>query len=120
MTLPDIVCDIEYSKRLKELGVKQESLFYWVKMSHGNWNLGLYSEITQWQGYDSISAWTVAELGEKLPTAINGTSIIIFKNDYGEYICSDESPEATFSDTKLSNSLAKMLIHLIKEGVIKL
>jgi hypothetical protein len=29
MELKDIVCSLEHAKRLKELGVKQDSLFYW-------------------------------------------------------------------------------------------
>lgn len=61
MKLENQVTSHEISKRLKELGVKQESLFYWEPQSNGIF------EITRWYHKDSISAFTVAELGEMLP-----------------------------------------------------
>ena len=60
MKLEQHVCSLDLAKRLKELGVKQESLFWW-------------GEITKEVHYCKagkplhISAFTVAELGEMLP-----------------------------------------------------
>lgn len=76
MNLSQQVCSLELSKRLKELGVKQESYFYWIytdgvlpdgtrdKIVVGNtlgdshWELGGEK--------DTYSAFTVAELGESM------------------------------------------------------
>lgn len=35
MHLKDQVTDLSISKRLEELGVKQESLFYWIEFAQG-------------------------------------------------------------------------------------
>lgn len=61
MELSQQVTSLELSKRLKELGVKQESHFYWNNHKIGQWGLqtSKYSH--------SIAAYTVAELGELLP-----------------------------------------------------
>lgn len=82
MKLEQQVCSLELAKRLKELGVKQESLFYWVDLNFGGkrgdlkpypmfyqnqrpWDDGdLYSE------YWLASAFTAAELGLLLPGTI--------------------------------------------------
>jgi hypothetical protein len=62
------VCSLDLAKRLKELGVKQESLFYWhidsMKEFDPRVKMGLPSGDVATYG---ISAFTVAELGERLP-----------------------------------------------------
>ena len=67
MKLEEQVCSFDLAKRLKELGVKQESLFYWSqymtrRMKAPKWRL-MYGE----HGTNWYSAFTVAELGEILP-----------------------------------------------------
>jgi len=65
MKLENQVSSLELSKKLKELGINQESLFKW----HGeknNWEIKLSTETSS-----NISAFTVAELGEMLPEEIN-------------------------------------------------
>lgn len=73
MTIEKQVTNLELSKRLKELGVKQESLFWHTRISdtpdgRQDWLL----RDTQWgQGaLEEYSAFTVAELGEMLPEDI--------------------------------------------------
>ena len=64
------VCSLEHAKKLKELGVKQESLFYWYT----------FKNETTGEDYASVqdctvvpvpanvyAAFTVAELGEIIP-----------------------------------------------------
>lgn len=76
MILEKQVCSLELSKRLKELGVKQDSIFYWrrwipIKGSSyrtPEWLLSYYRGSVD--DYELISAFTVAELGELLPYLI--------------------------------------------------
>ena len=73
MKLEQQVSSLELSKRLKDLGVKQESLFYW-NLWHGQMDDFMYQV---WYGKpvkrgdgvlseDTCSAFTVAELGNML------------------------------------------------------
>lgn len=68
MTLQQQVCSLELAKRLKELGVKQESYFWWrsplAHYGYPDWSL---SDGELGHGSESFSAFTVAELGEMLP-----------------------------------------------------
>lgn len=70
MKLENQVCWLKYSQRLKELGVKQESLFYWINHDdpyiwYNSSNYPIYVEKYYY------SAFTVAELGEMLPKYVN-------------------------------------------------
>lgn len=81
MELTKQVASLELSKKLKELGVKQESIFVWVKQNHvllsnppqDCWELEptLYGSkhYLRCKGY--CSAFTVAELGEILPDRLD-------------------------------------------------
>jgi len=78
MKLEDQVCSLELAKKLKELGVKQESYWSWLKgdADYGDepYLLGCTTKLEE----DECSAFTVAELGEKLPNKIeknNGVTI---------------------------------------------
>lgn len=82
MTLEQQVCSLELAKRLKELGVKQESLFLWCNFGKDDWR-GPYSNIdgisirfpatpgpysfTKDDCWEWCSAFTASELGEMLP-----------------------------------------------------
>ena len=88
MKLEEQVCNLELAKKLKELGVEQDSLWGWSKLEFKpaekgviasydksiNWNVYLYrpEAITiKFQKLpESYSAFTVAELGEMLPNYI--------------------------------------------------
>lgn len=78
MTLDQQVISLPLAKRLKELGVKQQSFFAWgdVKRTTGIRSELIWPDIDEWEGssFDSwvsaISAFTVAELGEILPAQI--------------------------------------------------
>ena len=57
-------CDLEYAKKIKELGVKQEGLFKWHSKLDGKGNR-VYTEIVYLpikQMEQDYSAFTVAEL----------------------------------------------------------
>jgi len=66
MKLEDQVVSLELSKKLKTLGVKQESLFSWIYDP----DTGVPTLIDRWSKdgmFFIASAFTVAELGKMLP-----------------------------------------------------
>lgn len=123
---------MELAKRLKELGVKQESAFYWCLSIAGgtecSWIL-VFNPFRRKKndegrliGYSEdelISVFSVAELGEILPPHLQ-----IDKYQSSKFLWS-----VTWSDMKgashtekadtEADARAKMLIHLIEEGVVK-
>lgn len=71
MTLEKQVCSLELAKKLKELGVKHESLFYWkYSQGRGNDQVVPMERIIESEYFNYYQAYTVAELGEMLPRYI--------------------------------------------------
>ena len=115
MKIEDQVCSLELAKQLKELGVKQDSLFY----INANGNLFYKDNPTKIEGY---SAFTATELCEGLPARI--------KTDYDSwtylYIGKLENTKEWFvayyhdeiKGNTLANACAKMRIHLLKNNLI--
>lgn len=102
MHLEQQVCSLQLAKRLKELGVKQDSAFYWAnynqaqeamfwfvcsaeRLRNETWDhdkdlkleiddeYGNRMKYLDWYGITFASAFTVAELGEVLPKGIEYT-----------------------------------------------
>ncbi len=96
MELEDQVCSLELSKRLKELGVKQKSLFYWSENAAYGWqivNNKYPKEDLEENGMtDGISAFSVAELGEMI-----GIHLGQFRPQYGDETEADYRAEALIS-----------------------
>lgn len=137
MELKSQVCSLEISKRLKELWVKQESLFWWN--GDRNWvdtettNAGGDKCIVKMKADDlefsisrcrsespsceqSFSAFTVAEIGEML-----GWGITTRRNASGTWVCTGSlkmgEPIGTSADTE-ADARGKMLIYLIENNLI--
>ena len=72
MTLEQQVVSLELAKRLKELGVRQESLFWWEVESGGYQNIITKERISGNPSYpaDLYCAFTVAELCSLLPESV--------------------------------------------------
>ena len=131
MKIEDQVCSLEPGKELKELGVKQDSLYSYFQ--YDKWNVALKETREIFSpdnecGYNKenliCSAFTVAEFCDGLPARI--------KTDYGSwsylhitklenskewivtYFQHDEIKGST-----LANACAKMLIYLLKNNVIE-
>ena len=130
MKLEDQVCSLELAKKLKELGIKQNSLFYWCNVK--NWE---YKSVLRYcpenidrelalSGF-AISAFTVAELGEMLPqnhadwmigySKENGNQWHLWLHSSCAYL---EDKTIAIKDVNESNARAKMLIHLIEQGLM--
>lgn len=113
---------LEISKRLRELGINEASLFQYC--FHAITGGPDYVHLT-YEGhgltscgnqYLKISAYTVAELGEMLPKGINSYKDNLFpwtceRMHDGYRSCSGGHTEA--------EARAKMLIHLIEQGIVE-
>lgn len=127
MKLKEQVTNLELSKTLKELGVKQESLFYWWYNGQ-SFYIGKRNE--SWSGLDNMpsplkfeklkkdeiySAFTVSELGKKLPPHFNS-----YRGDFGKWFCYSDSnvikAETQEADTE-ANARGKMLQYLIENNI---
>jgi acetyl esterase/lipase len=116
MKLEDIVTSLELSKKLKELGVKQESFLYWVKLKH-DFDLFFYQEsVFDIPQGESCSAYTAAELLEHFEDSVN---VIKNRGAYIEYLV-EYADIFTNDFQSAANALAKMLIYLIENNLIKL
>lgn len=123
MKLEKQVTSLEISKRLKELGVKQESFFHWCGLKNYNIQYGDFSYMG-----DVISAFTVAELGEMLlpevdsgktnegsPAYVKGGKwISCLMHKSGERIS-----HRVYGETE-ADARGKMLIYLIENKLIML
>ena len=121
MKLEEQVCSLDIAKRLKELGVKQESYLWW----------DINGELTHFgdgenSDYAVERAYSVAELGEMLPEQYFSFKCHTEVEGDGIWSCAGaRMPEFEFyegqwvtADTE-ANARAKMLIHLIEQGIVK-
>lgn len=128
--LEDQVASLDLCKRLKELGVAQESYFAWYLIErkdgdschvlrNGNSFLSYKEKIA--------AAFTIAELLEGLPQQVNGFELEMFKN--GErfgvryYEQWSEWRQTRFEnqwDKNFANALAMMRIYLIENNLVNI
>lgn len=128
MKIEDQVVSLKLSKKLKELGVNQESLFYWVYDKdlyyHGKktnlFHVQLLNKEMNKLYDESYSAFTTEELIKMIPKHL--TFIIDFdppgiftirfwENEYDHAI--------EISNESLTNLIAKMIIYLIENNLYK-
>lgn len=132
MKIENQVCSLELAKRLKELGVRQESAFWWSRREP-SWAYILSYGLSVWRTSDTephFSAFTVAELGEMLPEFFISYRYFQPKEEGGleqYWRCynegNDEIQVADYEEASVANTeadaRAKMLIHLIEKGIVK-
>lgn len=135
MKLENQVVSLEIAKKLKELGVKQESLFWWVLdgVSENGWSLIRESFVfTIGREYlERYSAFTVAELGEMLPNGMT-SSHTSWEEDEMRFQCShyaieqcdechplvvEPTKKVFYADTE-ADARGKMLMYLLENNLI--
>lgn len=127
MPLEKKVCSLELANELKSLGVPQESLFAHIIKPDMSREIIINRSISADEvlGFDFIvSAFNCSELGEMLP---DYTVSVHAPSKYPNapshlrmpWVCNiaDGSHQET-ADTE-ADARAKMLIHLLKQGLIK-
>lgn len=136
MKLESQVCNLELSKKLRELGVPQESLFCWIEEAGKKPNVGrlpVKEERYAWfpESYPDLfkwySAFTIAEMGEMLPDAVASYRYrTIDEGDKDEWACIKyvEGNHAKYERIYLApteaDARAKMLIYLLENKIYKL
>jgi len=141
--------NLKLSKHIKELGVKQESLFYWSKvyqryrngnvdedsgsfalMKEDDYFITLDGNLYEYTcgselKLESYSAFTVAELGELLKDKDEYKYFLwgyhLPKRDCFDLVLQTAGREKILWDTRAiteADARAKMLIHLIEEGLV--
>jgi hypothetical protein len=121
MKLENQVCSLQLAKRLKELGVRQSSHFYWQKKIFANdppvdpWIL---NDSIDTHALENISAFTVAELGEMLAEGLFRS----WKSSSGHWYCTylplRRGEHEEMGDTE-ARARARMLIYLIENSLVK-
>lgn len=130
MNLEQQVISLDLSKRLYELGVKQESLFYWTeKDEYSELGYGLSVSLVKddliyyHSEFNSYSAFTASELLELIPLSINDWIFKIESNNgvYEIKYCSYDGKKQLWvsNHTNILNALSKMIIHLIENKLIE-
>jgi len=128
MNLESQVCSLKLARRLKELNVKQDSLFYWFDMEIHKYLFckyyEQYSKFVDLDIKDGFSAFSIAELGEILPDSLcikgEHPNFFIAKGTQEEnkftvgYSTMETSITPFFTEYNEANARAKTLIYLIE------
>lgn len=130
MLLEEQVISLEFAKKLKDLGVRQGSLFYWVRQFETDENgcnkfllkfdsRNEVSSILNVFNYfpNSLSAFTISELSEMLPCKIKQHLCLIKLKGIWEIGYELSLPR--FSGKNLANALSKMLIYLLENNLME-
>jgi hypothetical protein len=134
MKLEDQVTNLKLSKKLKELRVKQESLFYWYSNPYAygeksRWNL-FYGKQEPLGIENETSAFTATELGVLLPKSIKAKDGVFWlqievQGVQDGWACQYRNIATKFGfvlkffeDKSMVNAMAKMLIYLIENKLI--
>lgn len=145
MNLEQQVCSLDLAKRLKELGVKQESLLCWDKTAiDGGYQLMMDMTFNSANAHlelrrtnKAIAAFTVAELGERVPASIKHKKGHIFLLQMSRkdgtpiwdvgYMKWNNQSKFDWADVEITqrsdteaDARAKMLIYLLENKLIVL
>ena len=129
MEIEDQIVSLELAKKLKALGIRQYSFFFWRKSHYDKdvlaWRVALYPAMLK--DFHKCSAFTVSELAAMLPCDKMFWNIA--KRDYIEntpddYVVSVAKGTSKFAgiintfDVKLSDAMAKMIIKLLDKNLL--
>lgn len=123
MKIENAHTSLELSKRLRDLGVRQESAFYWAELfMTKDMVLVQPTAFSITSPEPRIAAFSVAELGEMLPFEVQGSTLDYWKDCDDQWRVYFESLNFKMRISELNEAEARglMLEHLIKEGIVKI
>ena len=144
MILENQTCSLELAKKLKELQVEQNSLFYWLEVIDNNTNIPkiVYSEYNSHEDREGIysnnlekwkeiyySAYTVGELGSMMPKWLFGPELLEWKSEkqeggiwainvYRTHMTCEPDNLFWANEEKQADAYAKMLIYIKENKLI--
>ena len=135
MLLEDQVCSLELAKKLKELGVKQDGLFYYQNYpyhdgtddnflkiveieSNNNSNNAIINTESYDEDHKKYSAFTVSELGEMFPDSFATL------REEGEWLGASDEKHSLAGKLKTrskneADTRAKIIIYLIENNLME-
>lgn len=124
LSLKQQVTSLDLSKKLKEIGFPQETVFYWTRRTTDKRikmkDYGVFQGFDKDNNDPEYSAYTTDELMTLLP---NDTNII--KRHDGYYICNteincdvDKWIHCRKDDTKSADACAKILIYITENNLM--
>jgi hypothetical protein len=124
MKIEDQVCSIELSKKLKKIGIPQESLLYHYDEPYEDGTSDWV--ITDWSDYETTydtkgetySAFSVAELGQLIPRSFHSGN-----SEGNDWIChfyqlNPSKVHASWANSE-ANARAKMIIYLVENNLME-
>lgn len=118
--ITDHVVSLELAKKLKKLGMPQDTLFYWEEVNENDWQIVDHVFIVGDNNDMAIAAPLASELGERLPAWIETFKAGNLAGEKrGWYACvynKDMDDGKEFSDPREANTRAQMLIYLIENN----
>ncbi len=129
MKLENQLTNLKLSQRLEELGVKQESYFWWIDYCGKKYEIGTKKEMKQCRIFRYVqnhySAFTVAELGEMLPNNLDDHKwelqiTKVFDNTwYTSYYDKINKKYIHYQAKTEADARAKMLICILENKLTK-
>src|SRR5437870_1122547 len=111
MDLEAQVVSTDIAKKLKALGVKQQSLFHWERLKNGKYTLTGFADIASEGCY---AAYTVAELGEVLPVWCSSSRN--YDGEWEAYPCALYGDvAAVFGERSEADARARLLIAILEK-----
>jgi|ERR1700733_4407555 len=123
MKLEQQVCSLELAKRLKDLGVKQEGAYSWVRFDDGQFELRFVAKDSLRDIWiEHASAFTVAELGWMLPIEYISQRRPTGAIGSGQYCwwAGHYDGDYTVRERTEADARAKMLIYILENKLITL
>lgn len=125
--LEKICTDLETSKRLKELGFKAETDFYWTitaidEWNKNQWNIIYFKDRVMAKYEPTVPAYTLEQILSELPDIIEVNNsiyyLMISKNSIYYFSHSKLEVFANYQENNLSTSAAKLWIKLKEDEII--
>ena len=116
MPLEQQVCSLELAKELEELGVARKSYFFWSGDEESGFIVRGYDNLLIYSNAISIPAYTVAELGEMLPT--RWLPVKDGEEKYSPWMYVTQKGRQRWVNTE-ANARAAMLVYLLENGLLK-
>lgn len=131
-----MVCNMKLAKQLKDMGIRQDSMFYWIPVQRtgtlvyarcildDTFQIQTYVDLENLQNiephykYGTYAAFTSEEIARKIPHGLTHTKR--HANKFYVYFLDSQGEIVNYEDDETeANARAKMLITLTKNNFIK-